>query len=88
MGIRLREEHDYPYYETRGFPKEFVLLENRLCACDKDGRPILDSAGNPILDCMCGNVICGRFDPSKPFFTKAREFLEQQHDGTAGEHHR
>jgi len=74
VGIRLRQEHDYPYYETHGFPAEFVRAENRLCACDKDGRPILDSAGNPVLDCMCGNVICGRFDPSKPFFTKRGNF--------------
>ncbi len=74
VGIRLREEHDYPYYETRGFPAEFVRAESRLCTCDKDGRPILDSAGNPVLDCMCGNVICGRFDPSKTFFTKRGNF--------------
>ncbi|MGD1074883.1 MAG: PAS domain S-box protein [Thermodesulfovibrionales bacterium] len=74
VGIRLREKHDYPYFETRGFSAEFVLAESRLCACDKDGQPILDSAGNPALDCMCGNVICGRFDPSKPFFTKRGNF--------------
>ncbi len=73
-GIRLRKNYDYPYYETRGFPPEFVSAENRLCACDKEGKPILDSTGNPILDCMCGNVICGRFDPSKPFFTKSGNF--------------
>ena len=23
---------------------------------------------------MCGNVICGRFDPSKPFFTAQGSF--------------
>ncbi|HMK56743.1 MAG TPA: CheR family methyltransferase [Dissulfurispiraceae bacterium] len=74
VGIRLRQEYDYPYYETRGFSKEFVMLENRLCARDENGRPILDGAGNPALDCMCGNVICGRFDPVKPFFTKRGSF--------------
>ena len=74
VGIRLRNEHDYPYYETRGFAKEFVLRENRLCARDKDGRPVLDVSGNPVLDCMCGNVISGRFDPSKPFFTNRGNF--------------
>jgi PAS domain S-box-containing protein len=74
VGIRLREEHDYPYFETRGFPSEFVRAESRLCACDKNGQPILDNTGNPALDCMCGNVICGRYDPSKPFFTKRGNF--------------
>ncbi len=69
VGIRLKRGYDYPYYETRGFPDEFVELESSLCSCDKDGRPILDDAGNPVLACMCGNVIRARFDPSKPFFT-------------------
>ncbi len=69
VGIRLKKENDYPYYETRGFPEEFVLAENWLCTRDEAGRPIYDKTGNPVLECMCGNVICGRFDPSKPFFT-------------------
>ncbi|MFT5727104.1 MAG: PAS domain S-box-containing protein [Desulforhopalus sp.] len=74
VGIRLKKENDYPYYETRGFPEEFVLAENWLCARDEAGRPICDSTGNPVLECMCGNVICGRFDPSKPFFTAQGSF--------------
>ena len=39
VGIRLKEGDDYPYYEARGFPQEFVLLENRLCARDDAGQP-------------------------------------------------
>ncbi len=74
VGIRLRREHDYPYYETRGFPQEFVLLENRLCVQDDNGRPVLDNTGGPLLECMCGNVICGRFDPSKSFFSPKGSF--------------
>lgn len=74
VGIRLRQGDDYPYFETRGFPEEFVHLENSLCARDRSGHPIRDGAGNPVIDCMCGNVICGRFDPSKPFFTAGGSF--------------
>ena len=74
VGIRLREGDDYPYYETQGFPQEFVLLENHLCDRDDAGRPRHDGAGNPVLECMCGNVICGRFDPSQPFFTPGGTF--------------
>ena len=74
VGVRLKDGDDYPYYETRGFPREFVLLENRLCARDDAGQTIRDAAGNPLLDCMCGNVICGRFDPSQPFFTARGSF--------------
>jgi PAS domain S-box-containing protein len=74
VGIRLKAENDYPYSETRGFPEEFVLAENWLCPRDEAGHPIYDSTGNPVLECMCGNVICGRFDPSKPFFTALGSF--------------
>ena len=74
VGIRLKDGDDYPYYEARGFPQEFVRLENRLCARDDAGQPVRDSAGNAVIECMCGNVICGRFDPSKPFFTAQGSF--------------
>ncbi len=74
VGIRLKEEDDYPYYETRGFSEEFVLAGNWLCTRDEAGHLSYDSTGNPVLECMCGNVICGRFDPSKPFFTAQGSF--------------
>jgi len=74
VGIRLHEGEDYPYYEARGFPKKFVLMENSLCARDDAGRVIRDSAGNPVIECMCGNVIRGRFNPAKPFFTEHGSF--------------
>ncbi|MDQ7827156.1 MAG: PAS domain S-box protein [Candidatus Eremiobacteraeota bacterium] len=70
VGVRLREGEDFPYYETRGFSAEFLDVERYLCARDRQGMLILDSAGQPELECMCGNILCGRFDPSKPFFTQ------------------
>jgi PAS domain S-box-containing protein len=73
-GIRLREGNDYPYYEVRGFPEQFVLQENELCSRDPLGNPVCDGAGNPVLDCMCGNVVCGRFDPRQSFFTTFGSF--------------
>ena len=74
VGIRLREEEDYPYYEVRGFPVEFVQAENSLCTRDDAGKAIVDSRGYPVMECMCGNVIQGRFDPSKPFFSPKGSF--------------
>lgn len=68
-GIRLRSGDDYPYYETHGFPESFVRLETQLCSYESDGNILRDGMGNPILKCMCGNILCGRFDPAKPFFT-------------------
>jgi len=74
VGIRLKKGEDYPYFEARGFPKEFVLAENSLCARDSAGGIIRDSSGKPVIECMCGNVICGRFEPAKSFFTKQGSF--------------
>ena len=74
VGIRLKEGYDYPYYETMGFPPEHVLLENKLCKKDDSGNIVCDFKGDPVIECMCGNVICGRFDPTKEFFTKRGSF--------------
>lgn len=75
VGIRLKKGEDYPYAETRGFTAEFLELENTLCAQDAKGDVIRDTKGRPIIECMCGNVICGRTDPSKPFFTPKGSFF-------------
>ena len=74
VGIRLREGDDFPYYETTGFPEDFVLAENHLCAVDQKGEMLRDGQGDPVLECLCGNILCGRFDPSKPFFTNYGSF--------------
>ncbi len=74
VGIRLKEGDDYPYYVTTGFPEKFVEQERYLCSRDAQGAAVKDAAGNPVLECMCGNILCGRFDPKKPFFTKHGSF--------------
>ena len=74
VGVRLRDGEDYPYFETRGFPASFVQAENRLCSYDPKGQVVCDEQGNPILECMCGNVLSGRFDPAKSFFTRSGSF--------------
>jgi|GEM_PF-1720869 len=74
VGIRLKEGDDYPYYQTFGFPESFIQLEKSLCTHDLSGQVIKDELGNPVLDCMCGNIICRRFDPMLPFFTPHGSF--------------
>ncbi len=74
VGIRLQEGNDFPYYETRGFLQSFVVKEKYLCAHNKTGEVIKDASGNPVLECMCGNIICSRFNPSLPFFTEHGSF--------------
>ncbi len=74
VGIRLRSGEDYPYFETRGFPAEFVQAENSLCLRNADGTLMHDSDGNPVLECMCGNILSGRVNPGMPFFTAHGSF--------------
>ena len=74
VGIRLRDGDDFPYVETNGFPGHFVEAERHLCAQTPTGELIRDDAGNPVLECMCGNVLRGRTDPAKPFFTEGGSF--------------
>jgi PAS domain S-box-containing protein/putative nucleotidyltransferase with HDIG domain len=74
IGIRLQNGDDFPYFETSGFPARFVKLESSLCAKDAAGNLLRDRQGNPVLECMCGNVLCSRTDPGKPFFTAHGSF--------------
>jgi len=73
-GLRLRQGDDFPYYHTSGFPGDFVQTERFLCDRDESGQIISGERGNPILECMCGNVICGRTDDKFPFFTAGGSF--------------
>ena len=83
VGIRLKDGDDYPYFETRGFSAVFNDAENYLCSYDEDGELERDSNGNPVLECMCGNVIRGRFDPVLPFFHRVRQLLDKQYQRVA-----
>jgi PAS domain S-box-containing protein len=74
VGIRLAEGEDYPYFVTSGFSDEFVQAENSLCSVNETGEPVRDNQGRLFLECMCGNVISGRYDPSRPFFTRNGSF--------------
>lgn len=74
VGIRMRQGDDFPYLETRGFPPQFVEAETSLCVNGPDGLPLRNYRGDVILECMCGNIICGRVSPGLPFFTPFGSF--------------
>ena len=74
VGVRLKDGDDFPYYQTSGFPAEFVEAENYLCARDANNELVRDSQGDPVLECMCGNILSGRFNPRQPFFTPGGAF--------------
>jgi hypothetical protein len=75
IGIRLHNnDGDYPYYVHEGFPEFFIVKENSVCARDEEDNPIFNEDGNPLLECMCGNVLKGRFDPKQSYFTDKGSF--------------
>jgi PAS domain S-box-containing protein len=74
VGIRLREGEDFPYYVSKGFSDDFVVTERLLCARDPAGEIVRDAQGNAVLECMCGNILCGRTNPELPFFTEGGSF--------------
>lgn len=75
VGIRLEDRGDYPYYTCDGFPEDFIQRESQLCAKDECGERIFCAESNSyLLECMCGNVIRGNFDPELPFFTRNGSF--------------
>jgi transcriptional regulator with GAF, ATPase, and Fis domain len=74
IGIRLHNNGDYPYYVHKGFPDFFITKENSVCTKDDEDNLILDKDSNPLLECMCGNVLKGQFDPTLPHFTGKGSF--------------
>lgn len=81
VGIRLREKEDYPYFESFGFPGDFIISENNLCKVDEQGRFVQDFTGRCVLECMCGRVIQNEIDPDKPYFTKNGSFWSNSISG-------
>jgi PAS domain S-box-containing protein len=74
VGVLLRQGDGFPYYETRGIPAEFVQAGNDLCVRDENREPAPDGQGNPVTDCLCGDILCGRFNPGDPGFTAYGSF--------------
>jgi PAS domain S-box-containing protein len=74
IAMRLEDKGDYPYFVWEGFAEEFILQEKSLCAKDQTNNRIICENGQYLLECMCGNVIRGRTDPSMPFFSSDGSF--------------
>jgi PAS domain S-box-containing protein len=69
IALRIRNGNDYPYYQSIGFPEDFIKGSKPLCSIGDDGELIRDSNGSPLLHCFCGSVISEKIDPSKPYYT-------------------
>ena len=75
VAIRLKRGPGYPYAASLGFPARFVAQEDDLCAADPAGHLLRDEHRQPILECLCGRVLCGLVDRSQSFFTDRGSFV-------------
>ena len=75
MAIRLAENGDYTYFVHNGFPRSFLKKENSIIATDENGNRLLSpNKKKYLLECMCGNIINGKFDSYLSFFTQGGSF--------------
>ena len=57
VGIRLKQDEDFPYFETRGFPGDFVCTESCIRARDREGNLLRSLTGEPVLECLFGRCL-------------------------------
>ncbi len=74
VGIRLQNGNDFPFLSQVGFPEQFLQAENTLINCSMDCGIKKNKNGNLPLECACGVVLDGSFDPANPNFTKSGSF--------------
>jgi len=69
VGIRIKERDIFPYYETNGFPGNFLKKADKICK-----NILADKSKNTVNDCICVRIILGKIDSTMPFFTKNGSF--------------
>ena len=74
VGLRFKNDDDFPYYAQSGFSNDFLLTENTLVIRDLQGAACMNSDGSLKLECICGLVITGQTDPANPLFTAGGSF--------------
>jgi PAS domain S-box-containing protein len=74
IAIRLKEGEDFPNFNIEGLPADFVEKERALCSKNIIGEMSYDSNGKPLLNCLGGDILFKRTDPSLPFFTNGGSF--------------
>jgi PAS domain S-box-containing protein len=74
VGLRMQVGDDYPYFAQQGFPWSFLQTENTLIARDTSGGVCRSPQGDVRLECTCGQVLSGGFDPDSALFTAGGSF--------------
>jgi len=69
VGLRLPQDDDYPFFSSVGYDEEFLKTENVLAVTYPDGGLCRSEDGSVMLECTCGVVLRGDFEPNDPLFT-------------------
>ena len=69
VGLRLKDDDDYPFVAAVGYSAAFLQAENALAMRYPDGGLCRDEDGAVSLECTCGLVLGGKTDPANPLFT-------------------
>lgn len=74
VAMRLQKDDDFPYFVYEDFPDFFIKKDNSLNIKDEEGNIVRDATGTPVVECTCGNILKGRFNPTFSFFTEKGSF--------------
>jgi putative nucleotidyltransferase with HDIG domain len=69
VGLRLRDDDDYPFIAATGYDAGFIEAENALTSPAPGGGLCREEDGSISLECTCGLVIRGPKTPGDPLFT-------------------
>jgi hypothetical protein len=75
VAIRLKAGPNYPYAGSVGFSESFLSGESDLCAKDEAGHLLRDEHRQPVLACICGQVLTGHIERSQAQFTDRGSFI-------------
>lgn len=81
VAIRLFKDNVYSYYQSEGFPEDFIESVRSLCNIFQEGNLHRDSTGKPLLTCMCDSVIHSRVNSELPFYTPGGSFWTNSTSG-------
>jgi hypothetical protein len=74
VGLRLKENDDYPFYKTIGFSADFISAENLIAVKKKSAKSEILEKNDQGLECICGAVISGAANSNLPNYTKHGTF--------------
>jgi PAS domain S-box-containing protein len=74
IAIRMKQNEDFPYLITKGFPEDFLKSENSVCSLTPLGEFCRDCDGKVNLECLCGIVLKKQTDSTKSCFTDHGSF--------------